>query len=153
MRKRIVVLTLAAFIAAVGFAATFQPRVQAQDEMTPHVCDSTLILLLYIAEHDYGFESMMDLSTFEKGQFKPLFEAMMSADDMMGDDDMGSEDDMTGDEDDMTGDEDDMTGDDDDMMVALLPGHVEGEDMVCTALREEVESFLTAAIKDSMMME
>jgi hypothetical protein len=118
--------------------------------MTPHVCDSTLILMLYIAEHDYGFESMMDLSTFEKGQFKALFEAMMGEDDMMSDDD------MAGDEDDMMSDEDDMMADDmmaDDMMVVLLPGHVEGEDMACTALREEVEAFLTAAIEDSMMME
>lgn len=140
MRKRIVGLTLAAFIAAIGFVTTFQPRIQAQDDMTPHVCDSTLILLLYIAEHDYGFESMMDLSTFEKGQFKALFEAMMGDDDMMSDDDMA-------------GDEDEMMSDEDDMMVVLLPGHVEGEDMACTALREEVEAFLTAAIKDSMMME
>jgi hypothetical protein len=153
MRNRIVVPALAvALIAILGFATIFQPRTQAQDDMmTTHVCDSTLILMLYIAEYDYGFESMMDLSTFEKGQFKPLFEAMMT----MMDDDM-MDDDMTGDDmmdDDMM--DDDMTGDDmmdDDMMVILLPGHIEGEDMACTALREEVEDFLTKAIKESTMM-
>ena len=41
------------------------------------VCDSTLITLLFVAEHDFGYEPMMDVSTFEKGQYAPLFDAMM----------------------------------------------------------------------------
>ncbi|MFN8417975.1 MAG: hypothetical protein U0528_01820 [Anaerolineae bacterium] len=52
---------------------------QAQSMDSAIVCDSTLITLLYVAEHDYGFHSMTDVSTIEKGQYKPLFDAMMAS--------------------------------------------------------------------------
>ncbi|MCU0481757.1 MAG: hypothetical protein MUE54_11185 [Anaerolineae bacterium] len=81
------------FATALGFATTRQAPVQAQDDMMTHTCDSTLILLLYIAEYDYGFKSMMDVSTFEKGQYAPLFEMMMAQmeEEMMTEDDMMAE--------------------------------------------------------------
>jgi hypothetical protein len=147
MMKRFLIaaaLTLTlAFVSVVGFAPQ---SAQAQDDMMTHVCDSTLIALLFVAEYDYGFTSMdMDLSTFEKGQYAPLFDAMMTM--MMDGEDMG--DDMA---DDMT--EEDM-GDDMDMMedmVMLTPGNIEGEDEACTALRAELDAFLYKALTDSMMM-
>ena len=58
------------------------PMVHAQDEMS-HTCDSTTIMLLFVAEYQYDYEPMMDVSTFEKGQYAPLFDAMMMMDDMM----------------------------------------------------------------------
>lgn len=110
--------------------------VSAQDDMMTHTCDSTLITLLYIAESDYGFQSAgMDLSTFDKGQYAPLFEEMMAmmhddmADDEMSDDEMMDDEEMSDDEEMM-----------DDMM--MLPvGNIDGEEEACTALREELDAF------------
>ena len=112
-------------VSAVGFLS-------AQDDMT-HTCDSTLISLLLIAEYEYSFHSMMDLATFEKGQYAPLFEAMMMMEEEMMDEEMADEEMM------------------DDMM--MLPvGNIEGEDEACTALREELNAFLYTTFT-SMMME
>jgi hypothetical protein len=125
------VVVMAAALVAGGVA-------QAQDEMMAHTCDSTLILLLYIAEHDYGFHSMMDVSTFEKGQYAPLFEAMMAE---MEGEMMESEEAMM--------EEEMMEGD----MMLLSPGNVEGEDTACTDLRAEIEAFLYKTLSADMMME
>jgi hypothetical protein len=132
------------FATALGFATTRQAPVQAQDDMMTHTCDSTLILLLYIAEYDYGFKSMMDVSTFEKGQYAPLFEMMMAQmeEEMMTEDDMMAE--MT--EEAMM---DDMMMDD---MMMLMPAVIEGEDEACTALRAEIEAYLYKTISEDMMM-
>jgi len=129
--------------------------VKAQDNMSKHVCDSTLIALLYVAEYDYGFHSMeMDLATFEKGQFTPLFEAMMAdMDDMdmmateepMMDDMMATEEPMM---DDMATEEPMM----DDMMM-LVPAQIQGEDPACTGLRTELDAFILKALTDDMMMD
>jgi hypothetical protein len=138
-----VLLTLVAFIGAVGL---FNSSVKAQDDMTAHVCDSTLIALLYVAEYHYGFHSMeMDLATFEKGQFAPLFDAMMS---MMEDEMMATEEPMM---EDMMATEEAMM--DDEMMVMLAPAQIPGEDPACTGLRAELDAFLLTALKDDMMME
>ena len=113
--------------------------------MMSHTCDSTLITLLYIAEYDYGFESMtMDLATFDKGQYAPLFDAMMMMDDeeMMDDEPMME---MT--EEAMM--EEPMM--DDMMMLPVLT--VEGEDPACTALRAELDAFFYKALNEEMMME
>ncbi len=132
-------LVLSAFV---GFSSQ---TAQAQDDMMTHTCDSTLIALLYIAEHDYGFHAMsVDVSTFEKGQFAPLFDEMMA---MMGDDMMATEEAMM--EDDMMGTEESMM----DAMVMLTPGHVEGEDPACTMLRDELDAFLYATLSEGMMMD
>ncbi len=108
------------------------------------VCDSTLITLTYLAEHDYGFHSSTDLSKFEKGQFKPWFDAMMA----------------------MTGGKMQATADammaatsaammqgtqDSSMMTELKPGNIAGEDPACTALRAEVEGYLDRTISQGMM--
>lgn len=131
------------FIARVGVVCTVLllvlvpafAQVQAQDTMMTHTCDSTLITLLVIAESDYGFHSMMDVASFDKGQFAPMFEAMMAE---MGDGDMmESSEDMMGEEEMMT-DDSSMMGDD---MMMLTPGVVADEDPACTDLRAELEAF------------
>ena len=140
--KRITTILLV-LVLALGLFSTALP-VGAQDAMMTHVCDSTLIALLYIAEHDYGFNSMFDLSTYEKGQYAPLFDAMMA---MMGDEMMEEEAMMT---------EEAMMEEGDDMMenmVMLTPGHIEGEDVACSDLRAELDAFLYKALSAEMMME
>src|SRR5688572_21746087 len=82
--KRFTMAALLMVVLFAGFVGLVSRPTQAQDEMMTHTCDSSLIALLYIAEYHYDFHSMsMDLATFEKGQFAPLFDAMMS---MMEDD-------------------------------------------------------------------
>jgi hypothetical protein len=116
--------------------------VAAQDDSMDGMitCDSTLITLLLVAETDYGFHSMMDVSQFDKGQYEPLFESMMT---MMDDESM--DEDMADDEmmDDESMDED-MADDEmmDDEMMTLSPGVIEGEPTECTDLRTEIESYL-----------
>jgi hypothetical protein len=144
MRTRILsaLSVFALVIVALAGAARFNPA-RAQDTML-HVCDSTLITLLYIAEHDYGFTSMsMDLSTFDKGQYAPLFDAMMAM--MMEGEAMATEEAMM--EEEMAMEMDMMEG-----MTMLTPGNIEGEDEACTALRAEVETFLYATLSADMMM-
>lgn len=143
-QRTISIAILVAFVLSLAV-----PMVHAQDEMT-HTCDSTTIMLLFVAEHEYGYEPMMDVSTFEKGQYAPLFEAMMMMDDdMMEEDDM-MEDDMM--EDDMS--EDDMMEEDemmDDMMMLAAPV-IADEDPACTELRTSVEDWLYAHFEMGMMM-
>lgn len=131
------------FATALGFASTTQAPVQAQEEMMTYTCDSTLILLLYIAEHDYGFHSMMDVASFEKGQYAPWFEMMMAEMEEMTEEEM-MEAEMT---------EEAMMDDSmmDDMMM-LMPAVIEGEDEACTALRAEIETYLYTVISEDMMM-
>jgi len=128
------------------------PMVHAQDEMMSHTCDSTTIMLLFVAEYEYGYEAMMDVSTFEKGQYAPLFDAMMMMDDEMMDDEM-ADDEMMEDGEEMMDDEmadDEMMMDDDMMMLA--PAMIADEDPACTELRTSVEDFLYAHFEMGMMM-
>ncbi len=154
--KRFALLSvvLVAFVvgSVVGLATSRQTAtVQAQDdgEMMTHVCDSSTILLLFIAEYDYGYHSEdMDLASFEKGQFGFLFDSMMGMmedmddmeDDMMMDDEAMAE--VEGMMMDMMGEMDDMT---------MLAGF-EGEDEACTALRADLEHFLTVSIYADLTM-
>lgn len=112
-------LGLGILVVLILAVAAFPFTLQAQDDMMDtHVCDSTLITLLLVAEGDYGFHSMYDVSTYEKGQFAPLFEEMMMGmEDDMGDDEMMDDSDMGDDE--MMDDED--MGDDMMDMVMLTP--------------------------------
>jgi hypothetical protein len=139
-------ITLVAFvfvaILGLGFALTAQ-QTAAQDEMMTHICDSTLITLLYIAEYDYGFESMMDLSTFDKGQYTPLFDAMMMEDEDDGMMEMTEEPMM---EEEMMTEEPMMEG----MMLPI--GNIEGEDPACAELRAELDAFFYEGF-NAMMME
>lgn len=111
------------------------PTASAQDEMV-HVCDSSTILLLFIAEYEFGYTSEeMDLATFEKGQFAPMFDTAMA---MM--EDMPMEDMPNMDESAMMEMESMM-----EMMMAsetMLATSMEGEDEACTALREDVQEFI-----------
>lgn len=117
------------------FVASFALPVVAQDDdmMDAHVCDSTTILLLFIAEYDFDFVSMMDASTFDKGQYAPLFEAMMMMDEeMMDDDDMMDDEAMI---------DDDAMMMDDEMMTMLELPVIADEDPACTELRAELDGF------------
>lgn len=126
------------------FIVSLAVPVSAQDDMSEKiVCDSTLITLLLVAENNFGFHSMMDVSQFEKAQLAPLFESMMA---MMDDMDDAMDDEMA----------DDMMADDmddemmDDMMLA--PGDIMGEPAECTELRAEVEGFLYDTLKAELGM-
>jgi hypothetical protein len=134
-------LVLVAVFAAV-FAFASRPAV-AQDEMMAHTCDSTLITLLYIAEHDYGFHSMMDTASFDKGQYAPLFEAMMME---MEEEGMGEEM-MESTEEAMM--EEPMM----DEMMMLPVGNIEGEDPACAELRAELDAFFYTKFSEMMMSE
>lgn len=137
MRKYFSVLFVLVFVIVAVLPAA------AQDMMDEKiVCDSTVITLLLVAEYEFGYEPMMDVSVFEKGQFQPLFDAMMS---MMEEGDMM--DDMTMDDNAMM---DDMMMDD--MMVVLEPGAVADEPAECADLRASVESFLYDHFSQAMMM-
>jgi hypothetical protein len=141
MRTRIALLVVV--LAAVAGLVLIAP-VTAQDETMTHTCDSTTILLLYLAEHDYGFHSMMDVSTFEKGQYAPLFDAMMA---MMEEEMMATEEAMM--EEEMATEEAMMEGE----MMMLAPAIIADEDPACTALRAEVEAHLYSTLSADMIME
>ncbi len=113
------------------------------------VCDSTLITLLYIAEHDFGYVPMTDVSTFEKGQYAPLFEAMMMEEGEMSEGDMMEE--MTPEA--MMEEGDMSEGEMMDDMMMLPAGMVEGEPAECTALRAELESYFYEHFSMGMMAE
>jgi len=146
MKRIFSALTLIGALAFTAVLGNASHPVKAQDEMMmTHVCDSTLITLLYIAEYDYDFRSMeLDAASFEKGQYAPLFEAMMA--DMMGDDEMMDSTDGEMMEGDMT--EGEMMETD---MVMLAPAVITGEDEACTALRAELDTFFYHALTEDMM--
>ena len=133
MRKSIARMSVLCTVLLLVLVPAFA-QVQAQDTMMTHTCDSTLITLLFIAEHDYSFHSMMDVSSFDKGQYAPLFEAMMAE---MGDGDMMMEEPTE----EMMGEDSSMMGGD---MMMLSPGVVADEDTACTDLRAELEAFFYA---------
>jgi hypothetical protein len=154
LRRVLLVLAIAALL-VVPFAAF----TQAQDT-TLTTCDSTLLLLVTLAERDYGYTSMMDLTTFERGQFG-MFAGGMN---MGGDMSMATPDSSTGSSDatadpalatpdaststDATVDPALATPADSSgsgglgSFVQLFPGNVTGEDPNCAALRADVESYL-----------
>jgi hypothetical protein len=107
------------------------------------------VILLYVAEHDYGFHSMLDVSQLDKGQYAPLFDAMMA--------DMGDDMSMEATEEaDMSMEEDDMMDEDTEMMegmTMLTPGSISGEDAFCTELRAELDSFFYETFTHNMMTE
>jgi cytochrome oxidase Cu insertion factor (SCO1/SenC/PrrC family) len=121
-------LLLAAALALLFSISAWAPRPTAAQEMQPHACDATLISLLYMAEHEYGFTSpTLDLSTFAKGQFQPLFDALMS---------MGMEASMAT----PVAVEPTMDSRMNLLPVVALPN----EDPACTTLRTELDAFLAA---------
>jgi hypothetical protein len=131
-----------------SFGLAGQPATvtRAQD-MNQVTCDSTLVSLLYIAEYNYGFHSMLDVATLDKGQYSGLFDAMMA--------DMSSEGGMM--EETPAPDMGMMETATPDMsmesMTTLTPGNVDGEDQFCTDLRAELDTFLYDALTHEMMGE
>lgn len=141
------VLVLSAFVllAAFGFAfAPAQRTAQAQDGMV--VCDMTLISLLYISEHVYGHFPMTDVSNIDKGQYAPLFDAMMA---MMAEMEPTEEAAMEPTEEAAMEptEEAAMEG-----MTMLAHGDIPGEPQVCTDLRHELDAWFLEHFKHEMEM-
>ncbi len=136
-----------AFLVLIGsfVLAAPAPTVTRAQDMSKITCDSTLVTLLYVAEYDYGFHSMLDVASLDKGQYAPLFDAMMA--DMSSDGGM-MEATPEGEMMDATPDMGMMDG-----MTTLTPGNVQGEDQFCTDLRAELDIFLYDALTHEMMGE
>lgn len=144
MRNRFVSLCMALlFVASFALAIALPAQPAAAQAMEPVVCNSTLVLLVYIAEHDHGFQSMYDVSALEKGPYAPLFDAMMS----MMDSAESTAEPMMESTPEMMATE--AMGDE--MMTALTPGNIAGEPELCTQLRGEVEAFLFAKFEQDTM--
>lgn len=131
------------FLAVILTTLGIGQALSAQEMSEKVVCDSTTILLYYIAAHDYGFApTAVPAERYDKGQFTPLFDAMMSMEAESMDSDMG---------------EMPMMAEpmDDGMMTMLTMPVLEGEAPECTCLRMELESFFAEkfgiAHSDSMM--
>lgn len=169
MRHFMVRFGLVAVVAAVLSVAVF--TVSAQDDdmmMGTVVCDSDLILNLYIAEYYFGFgqvmDSMMmaeggdmmglDLAAYDKGQYAEFFDTMMSmmpgsmilteeqlasVSEYMG---MGMDGMME-----MMGSDSMMEG-----MTTLVTTPITDEAPECTALRAELNLFYTALVYSNAMM-
>lgn len=159
-RFALIALVLFAFVAGsvAGILTTRNTAtVRAQDGEMLHTCDSSTVLLLFLAEYYFDYTSEdMDLASFEKGQFAPLFDMMM-----MGMEDMEDMEDEEMSEEEMAEMETalavaeaaimEMMGE---MEGMAMLGGVEGEDEACTALRDDVQYYLIAYIyAESMMME
>ncbi|MCA0455510.1 MAG: CHRD domain-containing protein [Chloroflexi bacterium] len=129
-------------------------------------CDSDLILNLYIAERYFGFggvssmmtgDSMLDLTTFDKGQYAPLFGASMmttpptmmtqeqiqSTADMMAMDDAALMEQMSS----MVPEGTDMSS-----MTMLSAAAVADEDASCTMLRSQLNRFYSILAFQDMQM-
>jgi hypothetical protein len=142
----------------------------AQDEMK-HVCDSTLVTLLLVAEHDYDYLSAkMDMGeevpAIEYGQYGPVIDsivAMMltqaeSSEPTMTEEEMAAHDQMLTDmmvmdtagmvASYMTG----MNMTMEESMTTLTSGSVADEDPVCAEVRADVEKFILAHILTEMSM-
>jgi len=145
----------------------FAPAVGAQDDMGV-VCDSTLVTLLLVAEHDYDYisgmmDSGMEMPALDLGQYGPVIDSIVAMMMAMMEEESGEAMDMEA-HDQMLADmmEMDSAG-----MVAaymsemnmemgemtnLTPGHVAGEDPICATVRADVENFILAHILTEMSM-
>jgi hypothetical protein len=161
---------LLVFMLSVGFAVV--PAL-AQDEMMAHTCDSTLVTLLLVAEHDYDYLSGKmsmgeEVPAIDYGQYGPVIDsivAMMTAmmeeeatEDAMMEEDMAAHDQMLADM--MAMDTAGMVAaymgsmnmTMEEGMTTLAPGNIEGEDPVCAEVRADVERFILAHILTEMSM-
>lgn len=164
--KRNVIGLMAALTLAVGVLAT--PVLFAQEDEDTVTCSSDLIVMLYVAERYFDYANIhgmamdtdteaLDLTTIDRGQFAPAFDAMMLT---MGEDSMTDESAASDLADLMAMDEselnDQLAGDMDtsDMtMTPLTPAVVEDEPEECAQLRAELTHFFTAVIVHDMSME
>jgi hypothetical protein len=165
MRKKLLTTLLSVFLVVAltsVFALTAVVAQDATEEATqealssPIVCESSLLLLVGLAQRDYGFQSTTDLNEFERGQYSSLFddsEGMeMSATDEAGMT-MTDETDLTEGMDMLSTDEADMTATDEAgrSAVFLNPPIVVDEDTRCTQLRTEVEEFFNQYMQSGQM--
>lgn len=168
------VIVVATFAAAFTLNRDAAPRpAQAQDDGGAVVCDSTLALLVLLAEVNYGFLSRMDESmmtempNFELGQYTYIFqdalammmamgEAEMSEEEMAATAEMGTilEGLMTMDAAGILAGYDTAMGHEAmEGATVLAPGNVADEPAECTALRAGVEQFIVAhLVAEAQMM-
>jgi hypothetical protein len=174
--KPITVISTFLFAVLLVTVFTLTPTRQAAfaQDAAPVSCDSTLVTLLLVAEHDYDYlSSKVDtdegVPNVDFGQFGPLVESIMTMmmetmgemteEEMMAMQEMES---MLAPMMEMTSSEIiasyemamgmEMMGD----ITQLAPGDIAGENQLCTALRADVERFLIAHIvaeQEMMMME
>ncbi len=130
------VFAVFALVVVFGFGVQRNQIARAQDGMV--TCDLSLISQLYISEHVYGHFPMTDVSNIDKGQYAPLFDAMMA---MMEQMDPTEEAMMDPTEEAM------MEG-----MTMLASGDVPGEPQVCTDLRHELDAWFLEHFKLEMEM-
>lgn len=168
MRTSYRLLALATTL-AIAIGSLIPAAVYAQDK--PLTCDSTLVTLLLVAEHNYDYLTNMERSTgnppnIEFGEYKPLLENIMS---MM----MAMQQNMTSEEMDAMAKEEEMMGEMmgksnadliseylvgmnmDTMADAMNPlptGALADEDPACTTLRADVEHFLLVHTLADMTM-
>jgi hypothetical protein len=144
--KRLAVIVAVALVVAVGVFGfgTRQAAVEAQDSKV--ACDLTLLTLLYISEHEYGHFPMTDITNLDKGQYTPLFEAMMAE---MAEMTPTEEPEMVETEmPEMTETEEAPSE-----YTQLPHGDIPGEDQLCTDLRHELDSWFLEHFKHMMMKE
>ena len=157
-----VLLALTLSLASAGVTA-------AQDD-APVACDSTLAVLLLVAEHDYDYVSgKMDMGEpmpkLDLGQYQPVMDDIVSMMMQMMEEgtpdasmDMTAHDEMLQKYMDMDSaaavadfmQSMNMTMSD---TTQLTPGDVAGEDPVCSQARADVEKFLLAHILTDMSMD
>lgn len=147
--------------------ATTSSEQMPMDHSMGVMCDSDLILNLYIAERYFGFggvssmmtgdANMLDLTTFDKGQYAPLFgspmsmtppttmtpEQMQSTADMMAMDDAALMEQMSS----MVPEGTDISS-----MTTLSAAAVAGEDPSCTTLRAHLNRFYSILAFQDMQM-
>jgi hypothetical protein len=129
------------FVSAQDPTATPDPAASggAVGAATGIACDSTLQLLLFLAERDYGFTSpATDVSTFDRGQFTPFSDFLLGMGIFEG---VDATDEPTVEATAEAGDPTTTMPPDISGFTALLPGDITGEDISCTTLRAELEAF------------
>lgn len=144
----IVVFVVSTFV---GFGFNAAPALaQDQDEEGPIVCDWTLITLLYIAEHEYGYFPMTDVSNFDFGQYTPLFDAMMAEMEM----EATAEPEMEATEEaEMEATEEpEMEATEEPPYTFLPHGDIEGEPQPCEDLRHELDAYFLDHFMHEMEM-
>jgi hypothetical protein len=135
-------------VPAVAQQATDTPGAETPGPSdTSTICDSTTILLLLLAQRDYGFQShTLDLASFEFGQFQAEFNAVQAA--------RTQAEVVTTEEAEISGTEEvvEETAEPEQVieperLVTLLSAIVAGENPQCALLRSEVEDYLWAQIR------
>src|SRR5260221_12719331 len=151
-------LVLPSVISALLLGLSLSPALHVQAQAKKVVCDSDLVVTLFVGENFFGFGAvtdammqdksmkMVDLATIDTGQHTPLFEAMMKNMDSsmavkgtsMSSTDMEAIGDMMDHPTDM------MKGMDVSKFTTLKPAKIAGEPAECTSLRTELSEFFSA---------